>query len=426
MNQKISILDFVKIPVKPGVYFFKNKVKTVIYVGKATSLRTRVRQYFKTDLDVKTKKMVSQADSLDFMQVSSPLQAAIVEAKLIKQYLPKYNVLLKDDKRYLYLGITRDNYPRVKTVRRPELENLLFWAGPFTSSGTLRQILRWERKAVPFCSCLNDRKKPCLYYQIGLCPGPGIVSVAEYKKNINQLKMFFSGKSQLLLKKMKKQMLKAAEELRFEEANEVKKRLLALETLIFSNRRLKGQDLEINKGLEKLKSLLIKYQGIDPFFLQRIEAYDVANLGNKIIVASMVVLENGEPENSQYRHFKITLGKQDDPLAMAQVLARRLRHQEWFYPQLILIDGGITQLSRVVPVLKQKKLFGEIAIIGLTKQEETIVVTIIKNNRIDGVKKIKLSRSSSALKVLQAIRDESHRFAQRLLHAGQRKEMFEK
>jgi len=426
MNQKISTLDFIKIPIKPGVYFFKDKDKTVIYVGKATSLRARIKQYFKPDLDAKTQKMISQARSLDFVQASSPLQAAIVEAKLIKQYEPKYNVLLKDDKRYLYLGITKDKYPRVKTVRRPELENLLFWAGPFTSSGTLKQILRWVRKAVPFCSCSSGRKKPCLYFQIGLCPGPGVIPVAEYQKNINQLIMFFSGKSEKLLKRMKNQMLAAAKQLKFEEANMIKKRLVVLEDLVFSSRRLKGEDLQINKGLEKLKQLLIKYQGIDPFFLQRIEAYDIANLSSKIIVASMVVLENGEPNQSQYRHFKITLDRQDDPLAMAQVLSRRLRHEEWLYPQLILIDGGVTQLSRVVPILREKKLFGSLALIGLTKQQETIVVPIIKNNRIDGVKKIRLPKSSPALKLLQTVRDESHRFAQRLLHARQRQEMFKK
>jgi len=426
MSQKISALDFTKIPIKPGVYFFKNKAKTVIYVGKATSLRTRVRQYFKPDLDAKTEKMVGCADSLDFMEVFSPLQAAIIEAKLIKQYKPKYNILLKDDKRYLYLGITKDKYPRVKTLRRPELEELLFWAGPFASSGTLKQILRWVRKAVPFCSCSTDNKNICLYYQIDLCPGPGIISVADYKKNINQIKLFFSGQSQKLLKKLKKEMKQKAEELKFEEANEIKKRLIVLEDLIFSSKRLKGEDLEINKGLEKLKKLLIKHQGIDPFFLSRIEAYDVANLGDKIIVASMTVLENGEPKNNQYRHFKITLNKQDDPLAMAEVLSRRLRHQEWLYPQLILIDGGVTQLSQTVSVLKQKKVFGEIAIIGLTKQKEVIVIPVIKKDQVVGVKKIKLSKSSPALKLLQTVRDESHRFAQRLLHVRQSKEILKK
>ncbi len=409
-------INFKKVPRKPGVYWFKDKNNKILYVGKATSLRARIRQYFRDPLDVKTKKMIDQAEDVDWTKTTSEVTATVLEAKLIKQYKPKYNVQLKDGKRHLYLGITDDEYPRVKVVRRPELEDLKFWAGPFPSSAALKQLLRWIRRIFPYCSCSPGRKRPCLYYQIDLCPGPGIVSRDKYMENIKSIIMFFSGQSEELLEELKKEMHDFADDQKFEQAEEIKNQIQQLERIIYSQKNLSGQKLETDQGLKKLKQILIKYQGVDPFLLQRIEAYDIANLSDKVVVGSMVVLTNGEIDKSEYRKFKIRREGQDDPRALAEIVMRRLNHEEWMYPQLILIDGGRPQLQAVVPVLREFDLIGETGIIGLAKEEETLVVPKFDGGQVSGVKRLNLSKNSPALKLLQVARDESHRFANKYLH----------
>jgi len=298
-------VDFDKIPRKPGVYWFKDKDNKVLYVGKATSLRSRIRQYFRDPVDVKTEKMIVKAESVDWTETTSEAMATVIEAKLIKQYKPKYNVQLKDGKRHLYLGITEDDYPRLKVVRRPELEDLKFWAGPFPSSAALKQLLRWIRRIFPYCSCSPGRKRPCLYYQIDLCPGPGIISKEKYMENIKNIIKFFSGKSEELLDQLKNEMKEFADSQQFEQAQEIKDQIDQLERIIYSSKRLSGQELEIDYGLKTLKKILIENQGIDPFYLQRIEAYDIANLSDKLIVGAMTVLMNGEIDASEYRMFKV-------------------------------------------------------------------------------------------------------------------------
>lgn len=409
-------INLKKIPRKPGVYWFKDKDNQILYVGKATSLSSRIGQYFQEPLERKTKKMVAKAVDVDWAETNSEVMATVLEAKLIKQYQPKYNVQLKDGKRHLYLGITKDNYPRVKVLRRPELEDLKFWAGPFPSSVALKQLLRWIRRIFPYCSCSPARKRPCLYYQIDLCPGPGIVSKKKYLENINSIIKFFSGQSEELLEELKKEMHDLAGKQKFEEADEIKKQIQQLERIIYSKRRLSGQKLQINKGLDKIKQILIKYQNVDPFYLQRIEAYDIANLTDKVIVGSMVVLTNGEVDKSEYRKFKIKRRVQDDPKALAEIIRRRLNHQEWMYPQLILVDGGRPQLQAVIPVLRKFDLIGETGIIGLAKQNETLVIPKFDGRQVSAVKRLNLSANSPALKLLQVARDESHRFAQKYLH----------
>jgi len=409
-------VDFDKIPRKPGVYWFKDKDNKVLYVGKATSLRSRIRQYFRDPVDVKTEKMIVKAESVDWTETTSEAMATVIEAKLIKQYKPKYNVQLKDGKRHLYLGITEDDYPRLKVVRRPELEDLKFWAGPFPSSAALKQLLRWIRRIFPYCSCSPGRKRPCLYYQIDLCPGPGIISKEKYMENIKNIIKFFSGKSEELLDQLKNEMKEFADSQQFEQAQEIKDQIDQLERIIYSSKRLSGQELEIDYGLKTLKKILIENQGIDPFYLQRIEAYDIANLSDKLIVGAMTVLMNGEIDASEYRMFKVRRHGQDDPRALVEVILRRLNHEEWLYPQLILVDGGRPQLRAVVPVLRQFDILGETGLIGLAKEKETLVIPKIQGNKIAGVKRVNLPKNSPALKLLQVARDEAHRFAQKYLH----------
>lgn len=415
----ISKIDFEQIPAKAGVYFFLDKQDQVLYVGKATSLRSRLRQYFRDSVDKKTAKMLERAESVNWQEVESELQAVIAEAKWIKQYQPKYNVQLKDNKRHLYLAVSDDKYPRIEVVRRPELEkDLIFWAGPFPSSRSLRQLLRWVRKIFPFCTCRPNKRGRCLYKQIDLCPDPDKTPAKEYQKNIDAIILFFSGRSDELLNQLKKEMEQLAEEKRFEQANEIKKQIEHLERLVFSQRELSGQRLEIKKGLKQLKKLLIKAQGVDPFYLHRIEGYDIANLKGDEIVGSMAVLTNGELDKKEYRKFKVRRQGQDDPRALAEILSRRLNHQEWPYPQLIIIDGGRPQLRRILEILQEHNLLGEIGVLGIAKKPERLIVPILDLTRRQEYvfKRLNLRQNSPGLHLIQLARDEAHRFAQKYLH----------
>ena len=421
-NLKKQIND---LPKKPGVYIFRNINKKIIYIGKALSLKSRVKSYFlKTRQTPKTKVLVSQIADLGYIIVNSELEALVLEAKLIKQYRPKYNILQKDDKRYLYIAIFKNPFPHLKIVRRVDLEkNIWQWYGPFPSGKSTQQVFRFLRGIFPFCSCFTLPKKSCLYSHIGLCPGPENLNSPKHLKEIYKINSFLSGKTTLVIKRLEKEMGRSAKELKFEEAQKIKSQIFALKNITQTWRLIPEGKIDSEKTLVSLRKLLAKYGSMDPTTLNKIEGYDISNLGKDIIVGSMVTFVNGEPENGLYRKFKINLAKvkgearinletQNDTEAMRQVIKRRLNHPEWIFPQLILVDGGKGQTSAAASALRQNDLVGKIAIIGLTKKQEEIVIPMIKGNEIIGWNKIIRSRSSPVLKLLQQIRDESHRFAQ--------------
>jgi len=214
-----------RLPKKPGVYFFKNKNKQVLYIGKALSLRHRVASYFQNGpKDNKTQKLVSQITSLDFIQVNSEFEALILEAKLIKQYQPKYNIQLKDNKKYLYIAISKDSPPRLYIVRRPEITNDIHrWYGPFSSHAATRQILKTVRRIFPFRSCRVLPPSPCLYYHLGLCPAPCINNINKDQQNIEQIKKILSGNTNKLIKDLKQKMDHFSQDLQFEKDLNAKK-----------------------------------------------------------------------------------------------------------------------------------------------------------------------------------------------------------
>ncbi|MCD6225878.1 GIY-YIG nuclease family protein, partial [bacterium] len=195
-----KLVDFSKIPSKPGVYFFKNKQGKVIYVGKALSLKSRLRSYFQKNLpSSKVSQMVQEVASLDFIETQSDFEALLLEAKLIKQYQPKYNTRLKDNKRYLYIAISRSPFPRLYIVRRPELEkDLLDWFGPFPSSQAARSVLRTIRNVFPYCSCRRPRSS-CLYVHLGLCPGPEKAKTKKYRQTIEKIRKILNGNISFLV-----------------------------------------------------------------------------------------------------------------------------------------------------------------------------------------------------------------------------------
>jgi len=427
------MVDYKTFPSKPGVYYFKNKTGQIIYIGKALSLRHRVANYFQKNIkDPKTKQLVSEIDKCEYLLADSEFDALLLEAKLIKEHRPKYNVLLKDDKRYLYIAISKENCPRIFVVRKVELEqNLLDWYGPFPSGGEARQVLKTIRHIFPYRTrCKVMSGKPCLDYQLNLCPGVCFKPVPEYKKIIFDIRQILSGKTNRLLKSLATNMQTAAKNLNFEEAQKLKRQLTALTNITQNWRHVPTDKIENSLAVANLRKILVKYQGIDPITVKKIEGYDISNLGKDIIVGGMVAFSDGVPDKAQYRKFKISLRinnkekrinlqKQNDPEGIKQIIFRRLNHPEWLYPQLILVDGGKGQVTAAQDALKMKKLSGQIALLGLAKRQETIVLPKIEDNQITKWKMLKLPKNSPALKLLQSIRDESHRFAQnyyKLLH----------
>lgn len=410
-----------KLPKKPGVYWFKDKNNQIIYIGKALSLKNRVSQYWRQRLpDQKTKVLVSRVNSFDYQVVSNEVEALILEAKLIKEHRPKFNLRLKDDKRYLYIAITKPPH-RVFATRQPGKEdNLLDWFGPFPSGGSVRRILKLIRKAWPYCSCKSKVKKRCFYSSINLCPGPKNLNSVQYKKDIQEIRRVLSGKTKSLGQSLEKKMLHAAKKQNFKKAAKIKKQLLAVSE-VAKPWQVYNQSKPTKKTLLSLRKVLAKHQKIEPTILNKIEAYDVANQGEKNIVGAMVVFVNGQPKNSLYRQFRLKNSKQDDPQAIYNIVRRRLNHPEWLYPQLILVDGGKTQVSAAFKALVEKRLNTKICLIGLEKKNETMVVPQFENNQILKYKKLNYSPNNQVLSLLKHLRDEAHRFAQRYLHTRESK-----
>jgi excinuclease ABC subunit C len=350
------------LPDKPGVYFFLNAAGEILYIGKATSLRSRVRSYFSDKIGTargpRIVTMLEQATSLKHQITDSVLEALILETNLIRHHQPKYNAVSKDDKSFAYILITKEEYPRVLIVRGRDLPSYggeVEVFGPFPSAGELRVALKLMRKIFPFRdTCKPNSGRACLNAEIGLCPGVcvGRVSATEYREKLKSLKLFLQGKKRAVVKSLQKQMKELAEGQRFEEAAKVRRQLFALQHI--HDVALIRQDLgapELPEGY-------------------RIEAYDVAHLSGQNPVGVMVVVESSELAKDQYRKFR--LGKEasgnDDNANLATVLTRRLRHEEWAYPNLIVVDGGIAQLNTAKKVLAELNI--NIPVVGVVKDDK--------------------------------------------------------
>ncbi|MCL4200439.1 GIY-YIG nuclease family protein [Patescibacteria group bacterium] len=413
---------------EPGVYLYKNDEGTVIYVGKARDLSRRVKQYFtrRAGMDEKTKRLVADIRSIQTIATTSEFDALLLEAKLIREFMPKYNVISRDDKSPLYVVITlSETLPRLFLVRKGEIgtysrnkQNAVY--GPFQSGFAVRGLLRQLRSIVPYCTQKQRTGKPCFYTHLGLCqPCPSAIvsfsgaeqkeKTALYRKNMLRLKALFDGKVRWLADEYEKEMRRFAELQQFELASAVKQRLLLLNSL--SQHRYDPQ-VFIEQGaadiyeeeLAELHTYLCKfYPNLKP--LTRIECFDISNLYGQQAVGSMVVLLSGRPESHEYRKFRIkTVRGISDVSMMDEVLSRRLKHREWPYPQFILIDGGKPQVAAARDVLRRSQL--SIPMAGLAKREEEIVIP-------DGndFVTLRLPLSGRAIKVLMRIRDEAHRFA---------------
>lgn len=412
-----AFIDRNSIPHKPGVYKFKDYRNRIIYVGKALDLSNRVKSYFSSKThEPKTAALVSNVKSLETIVVESELEALILEANLIKKYLPEYNIRLTDDKDYLYIKVTKEPFPKIITARKKELSDSLKFFGPFPSSRTVHDTLKSLRRVFPWCQIGGSSKtgRPCFYFHLGLCPGPcaRVINQKDYRKIINHFSAFMEGKKAQLSGELTKEMEEASKDKRFEDALRLKKMLSGLNYLTQPNQvqsYLENPNFledQHQKSVEELQKELGLLE-----LPSRIECYDISNISGKDATGSMVVLTDGEIDKSQYRKFKIRIaGKPNDYAMHAEVARRRLNHPDWGIPQLILIDGGRGQVRAVKNEIDRQaqkknsaKLFEKITIYGIAKREEWLYPP---EGEI-----IKLPKRSLALRLVQKIRDESHRFA---------------
>jgi excinuclease ABC, C subunit len=401
------------LPSAPGVYFHKNQKGEVIYVGKAAVLKNRVRQYFQnTEKDSKTEALVAEIFDTDWIVVETEMDALFLESEMIKRYMPQWNILLRDDKTVSYVRIDMNNpVPFVSTTRNP-LDDGATYIGPFYAKNTILKALRILRKIFPFYDKPYDGKKT-LNSDLGLTPGIeiGKTTPKEYKKSLRFLIRYLNGDREKLILDLEKQMKSAAALGDFEEAAKLRDEYFGLKGLkrkiVFSDKEF--LDLSSDQALLELKQLL----GLkEP--PRRIEGYDISHISGTNTVASMVVFQNGVSDRTAYRKFKIRSSKNDDTASMYEVIFRRLKHKEWAFPDLIILDGAIPQLGAVINLLESV----HIPVIGRNKSGDHTrnadVNVIIPVQNTDGSYEYRsrfYSNESHLAKLIARIDEESHRFA---------------
>lgn len=428
MNSKLE-KKLKDLPKEPGVYFHKDASGEIIYVGKAAILRNRVRQYFQAsrNRDSKTELLVSEIVDTDWQVVDSEVEALFLEAEMIRRYMPRYNILLRDDKAMTYARINfKDKYPNLTFTRRP-LDDGADYYGPFLSAFALKKALKYLRRAFPYSTHTVLPKRACLQYHLGLCPGPetGDLDEKAYKTNLKKLIRVLKGQRKTLIAELEKDMKAYAAESEFEKAAVTRNQLFALKNLghqvIFSDKEF--QDISKDHALVELTKLLgLKKPP------RRIEGYDISHMSGTDTVASMVVFTNGASDKASYRKFKSRIPGNDDFAHMREAMTRRFSEKNikaWGMPDMLLIDGGKGQLGAALSVLREKDI--KIPVIGLAKKHEEIVVrndwphTALNAEMVlklrgfsrlsDDFTLVDLPNNSNIVKLLQRVRDESHRFA---------------
>ena len=406
-----------KLPKTPGVYLFKGAgdessgIKNgagkdaegkgaknkVLYVGKASVLRTRVASYLRDNVDAKTAQLVKRAVKIDYIQTDTALEALFLEAKLIQKFQPMYNIRQKDDKSNVYLVVTKEKFPRLEITRPTALHKFPIQKsfGPFRTKYELEQALKILRRIFPYHS---DRRldRPCFHYQLKLCPGPcaGAVDAKTYRKNIRNLTLIFEGKKTRILSRLKKEMQILSKAQEFEKAAAVRDTLAALGNL---------KDIQ----LKKQETIQWKMAGDLP---PRLEAYDISTLGGDFSVGGMVVFTFGRKDPAEYRKFKIRRKElrsrvkragengPDDTGMLREVLERRFNN-DWPRPNVIFIDGGLTQIRAANEVLRTLGI--KIPIVSAAKGPDRKGFKIFKTHKNLTVNRELLAEASA----------EAHRFA---------------
>lgn len=419
-------------PPTPGVYLMKDCDGKVIYVGKAKNLRNRAGSYFTAQaaLDRRTAELVKHIADIDFIPTDTEVDALLREARLVKDIRPRFNTDLKDDKTFPYLQIRiREEFPRVEFTRKPRRRGVKLY-GPFTSARSLRGAIQVLQRVFQFRTCSLDIRstderwrwfRPCLLHSIHQCTAPCNFRVTreDYRKQIRALRLVLEGKKARLIREMTDEMHQASANLQFEKAAKIRDDIDALGKLELRGDVDKDVQPEVfhidpKKGLRGLQKVL----GL-PAPPRSIEGIDIAHLGGTDTVASLVSFLDGLPFKPGYRRFKIkTVEGVDDFASMREVVSRRYaarNRDDWGTPDLVLIDGGKGQLSAAVEAFRSLGIEPP-TLISLAKQEEEIF-------RPGESEPIRLSRTSAALRLLQFVRDEAHRFAQHYHHLLRKKRL---
>lgn len=441
----LAIKKVDRIPKTAGVYSFWNK-KELLYIGKATNLKDRVKTHFHSafasSLSLRASArqtafrdtlFIHKVTRIGYIETQSEIDALLLESKLIKKYQPKYNVMWKDGKQYFYVGITKENLPRVVLTHQPERtspsatppgraslcrahpkgshmatsvarppKTTQVVLGPFVDGKAIKEVLRLLRRVFPYYTKKHGAKL-CPWCHLGLCPGP-FPNKEEYKKNIGSLIAVLEGKRFSVFKNLKKEMEQASKEQNFERAAKLRDRFFALEKIVSHN-----QDAQkILQKIFRAKKEIV-----------RIEAYDISNMQGKEATGSMVTFLNGEPAKNWYRKFKIHIsGKSNDFAMMEETISRRLNHPEWPYPDLMIIDGGKGQLSSALKAISNFSNLAKPSYpqLGLAKFAKIYVAAIAKKHNelfLPNRKKPILLKNlpQSVQNLILHIRDEAHRFA---------------
>lgn len=419
------------LPKTPGVYFHKDAQGQIIYIGKAANLRNRVRQYFHESRvrDAKTEALVEEIADTDWMVVDSEIEALFLESEMVRRYMPHYNILLRDDKSLSYIRIDYDSdYPTVTTIRRP-LDDGMRYFGPYFNVGSVQQALKLLRRVFPYATRKTPgQKRVNLHYHLGLDPGleESKTSLEEYRANLRKLMAYISGKRKTIVRELEHDMKTQAKAKDYEAAARTRNQLFALRNLnqqvVFSDKEF--LDISKDHALSELVDLL----GLD-VFPKRIEGYDISHQQGSDVVASMVVFTNGVSNKGAYRKFKTKLNHNNDFYNIHETLTRRLSERNckaWGLPSLLLIDGGKGQLDAAIRA-RDEAGCDLIPAIGLAKREEQLVLHNTKSavtlnqgvlHKLGGFASqtgdftlVNLPANTNLVKLLQRIRDESHRFA---------------
>ncbi len=438
------------LPRSAGVYFHKSENGEIIYVGKAAVLKNRVKQYFQSrrDMDIKTLALVDEIYDTDWVETESELDALFLESEMVKRYMPRYNILLRDDKSQMYIRIDmKSEWPTVSFTRNPADDGADYF-GPYYNGFAIKKALRYLRKVFPYYTKPpKDGARPDLDAHIGLSPRPGISS-EEYKASLRQLTRYFEGGRKAIIRDIEKQMQQSAKMHDFENAARYRNKLNDLKALqqriMFGDKEF--MDISKDKALILLRELLLFEK--NPV---RIEGFDISHMSGTNVVASQVVFINGVSSRSDYRKYKTKIEQNDDYANMYETIFRRLSPKNikaWGTPQLLLIDGGKGQLEAAIKAIEAQSL--KIPVISIAKREEELIIhatrsfidtSYIEALRTDPKDGILVARSndfyvvnlhpdqrnasshsknlqgstfskySDLTKLFQRIRDESHRFA---------------
>jgi len=426
----LNLKTIKNIPPSSGVYMFKRKNGNILYIGKANNLRNRLASYRNIgSLSAAKQRMLQTSHGVDIKITTSEVEALILEASLIKKHQPTYNILMRDDKNYAFVVFTKERFPKILVTHQPlqsqrSTVNGQQYAGvigPFTDVGALKNALRVLRKEFPYCDCARGKrghKRMCVNGLIKKCPGICCVedkvrsavlqkrgieeknAGAEYKKNIRAIKDVLMGKQTSLLRKLQREMKTLSDRRLYEQATTMRDQIQSLEKIFRHSPYIKKDEIS-----DRAKALrLLKEIAQLPTIPERIEGYDVSDIGGKFPVGSMVVFKDGVPEKQSYRRFTIKqVAEANDPAMIEEMLNRRFAHTEWPLPDFILIDGGKPQLSAARKALMARYIhiiFGAIA-----KKEEELYLE--KRKKPAKLKDL----SPQLLHLLQHIRNEAHRFA---------------